>query len=138
MTPPRGTDGGTDQIACGAKSCDSATQVCCVGGGGGAAAGQACTTAAACKGQALACSGSNSCASGDVCCAEPAARGGGVTSKCETKCPMGSQQLCTTNTDCTADEVCRRLSAEVSVCERAPTPPTRDGGIVIGRRDGGP
>ena len=126
-TPPKGTDGGAMQTACNGKACDSATQVCCV-----TRTGEACSTPAACMGDSLACSGSNSCATGDVCC-EEAVRGGGVTSKCEKTCPMGSIQLCTTNDDCAADEICRKLGTTFSTCERAPTPPpVRDGGPVVG------
>jgi hypothetical protein len=132
-TPPRGTDGGPGQIACGATPCDSATQVCCVGGGGG---GRTCTSAAGCMGETLACTGTNSCPAG-ICCLQAAAgRGNAVTSKCEAMCPGGAQQLCTTNADCATDAVCRRLSATISVCERAPMPPIRDGGVIF-RGDAG-
>jgi hypothetical protein len=134
-TPGRGTDGGADQIACGATSCDSATQVCCANGNA-----RTCTSAAGCRGEILACSGSNSCPTAtDVCCAEAAAgRAGTITAKCEATCPKGSQQFCTTNADCAAADICRRLSADYNVCEPAPvTPPARDAGIGIVRRDGG-
>ena len=138
-TPPKGTDGGADQVACGGKSCDSATQVCCV-----TRTGEECTSAAGCKGDTLACTGSNSCpTAGDVCCEEAVAGpGNAVTSKCETKCPMGAIQLCTTNNDCPAEDICRRLGTTVSVCERAPVTPTRDAGFPMfdggfARPDGG-
>jgi hypothetical protein len=125
-TPPRGTDGGANQIACGGKACDSTTDVCCV-----TRMGEACTTAAACKGSSLACSGSNSCmTAGDVCCAT--VMGGTVTSKCDTMCAMGTTQLCTTNADCSGGDVCRRTVLG-QACERPPTP--RDGGM--GGFDGG-
>jgi hypothetical protein len=129
-TPLKGTDGGADQIACGMKPCDSATQVCCV-------AKQACTTAAECMGSKLACSGTNSCATG-VCCEEAA--GNTASSKCEATCPKGAVQLCTTNADCTtAGDICRRVGAEFAICAKAPTPlPARDAGVVIMRgKDGG-
>jgi hypothetical protein len=133
--PGRGTDGGPDQIACGATPCNSATQVCCVTGGA-----RTCTSAAGCRGEVLACSGSNSCpTAGDVCCAVPATgRTGTITSKCETACPMGSQQLCTTNADCAGNDICRRLGTNYNVCE-APLmpPPPRDGGIGFPRGDAG-
>jgi len=120
-TPPHGTDGGAMQIECGATPCDSATQVCCA-----SALGRMCTTAAACDGDVLACSGTNSCASG-VCCETIAEAGRTIHTKCEGACPAGVPQLCTTNTDCTkVDQYCHKYGT-YGVCERAvPATATHD------------
>ena len=136
MTPPPVTDGGTDQIACGTKTCDSKTDVCCLATRTCVATGAA--GAATCRGSTLTCSGSNSCATGDVCCEEVAGRGT-TTSKCMAKCPAGDPQLCTTNADCTDGDVCRVAGADYGVCGKPVTPPPgRDGGVGIIGRDGGP
>ncbi len=136
-TPPRGTDGGANQVACGATPCDSTSQVCCVARAAmGMGMTRSCTSAAACQGETLACTGTNSCPSG-ICC-EEAAAGNTVTSKCEAMCPRGALQLCTTNADCTAtNEICRRLGADISVCQAAPTFPMRDAGFGGRPGDGG-
>jgi hypothetical protein len=130
MTPPPVTDGGADQTVCGMTTCDSATDICCV-------ATRMCVAAnATCRGSTLACSGSNSCTAGSVCCEEATGRNT-TTSKCETKCPAGAAQLCTTNADCATDYVCR-AAGNYGVCVREPmVPPRPDGGVVIVRRDGG-
>ncbi len=116
-TPPKGTDGGTGQIACNGKACDSATQVCCVTNGR-----EACTDTAMCKSGAFACSGTNSCATG-VCCTTPATRMTAESSKCEATCAMGQMQLCTTNADCSGDDICSRVTGACT-----PPPVVRDGG----------
>jgi hypothetical protein len=112
-TPPHGTDGGAMQIECGATPCDSTTQVCCA-----SALGRMCTTAAACDGDVLACSGTNSCATG-VCCEIVADAGRAIRTRCEAACPAGVPQLCTTNADCTkVDQYCHKYGS-YGVCERA-------------------
>lgn len=130
-TPPRGTDGGPNQIACGGKACDSTTEVCCV-----TRNAETCMAASMCRGNKLTCSGTNACATG-VCCEGPGDAGRGVLeSTCEDKCPRGSTQLCTTNADCTgANEICR---AGACVVERVPPGPARDAGVPVGPMfDGG-
>jgi hypothetical protein len=120
ITPPHGTDGGAMQIECGASPCDSTTQVCCA-----SVLGRTCTTAAACDGDVLACSGTNSCASG-VCCELVADAGHTIRTKCETECPAGVPQLCTTNTDCTkVDQYCHKYGS-YGVCERTLPAATHD------------
>jgi hypothetical protein len=130
-TPPRGSDGGADQIECGATPCDSKSQVCCL-------ATRSCiANNAVCRGgDTLSCSGTNSCAMG-VCCQEATGRTT-YTSRCEIRCPAGATQLCTTDADCTGtDEACVR-NGNYGVCERLRTPPPiPDGGIVLPGRDAG-
>jgi hypothetical protein len=102
-TPPPG-DGGADQIMCGAMGpCDSTMQVCCAT----PKTGRMCVTIGTCTGDSLACSGSNSCTagSGDICC-ESLSGTGVIRTRCETACPAGSPQLCTTKDECKADEDC--------------------------------
>lgn len=107
------TDGGRDQIQCGAMGpCDSATQVCCA-----TRTGRTCVTVGSCTGDSIACSGSNSCpaGSGDVCC-EGLAANGTVRTRCATACPAGSPQLCTTAADCKDGDACRRGPDGYAVC----------------------
>ncbi|HEX3770789.1 MAG TPA: hypothetical protein VHV30_07995 [Polyangiaceae bacterium] len=125
-TPPRGTDGGAGQIACGGKACDSATQVCCNTG-----RAETCETAMNCKGTTLACTGTNSCTSG-ICCYTRATGMTAATSACMPTCGTGEFQLCTTDTDCPSDEICSRATAS---CVKPPTP--RDAGAGFPRPDGG-
>ena len=115
-TPPRGTDGGANQIECGATPCDSTTQFCCA-----SALGRTCTTiGGTCDGDPLACSGTNSCASGDVCCENRPDAGKILETTCKpTACSAGEPQLCTTNTDCTKPgQHCQRYD-RYGVCEGA-------------------
>jgi hypothetical protein len=131
VNPPPVTDGGPDQTVCGTMTCNSTTDVCCL-------ATRMCVAAnAACRGSTLVCSGSNSCAAGNVCCQEAVGRD--TTSKCLTKCPAGDPQLCTTNADCTAPDVCRAAGADYGVCARpVMVPPPRDAGVIVPPRlDGG-
>ena len=108
------SDGGADQIVCGAAGpCDSKTQVCCA-----ARTGRTCTPIGMCAGDALACSGSNSCTSG-VCCEELTAAGT-IKSVCATACPAGSRQLCTTEADCRAGQRCVRGADGYAVCVAVP------------------
>jgi hypothetical protein len=98
-------DGGQNQIACGGTPCDSTSQVCCA-----TRNGRMCVTTGTCTtGDSLACSGSNSCTagSGDVCC-EVLAANGTIRTRCDTACPAGSRQLCTTKDDCKAGYDCRK------------------------------
>lgn len=97
------SDGGPDQIACGAAgSCDSTIDVCCA-----TKTGRQCVAIGSCTGDSLACSGSNSCTagSGDVCC-EELTMTGLVRTRCATACPAGSPQLCTTKAECKPNEDC--------------------------------
>jgi len=139
VTPPpvRAGDGGANQIECMGKVCDSTTEICCA-----VRNTESCMTAAACKGDKLACSGTNSCAMG-VCC-EEATGGREVVAKCEATCPRGAIQLCSSDADCTgAGETCSRAGVcemerpvrDAGVPVRPPTPPFRDGGLRFG--DGG-
>ena len=106
------SDGGPDQIVCGQTVCDSLTQVCCA-----TRTGRFCTTAAACRGDTLACSGTNSCAHG-VCC-EQLTGAGTIRTSCLARCPAGSPQLCTTAADCAATDVCRTGVDGYGVCRPA-------------------
>jgi hypothetical protein len=138
VTPPvRAGDGGANQIECMGKVCDSTTDVCCA-----VRNTESCMTAAACKGDKLACSGTNSCATG-VCC-EEATGGRDVASKCEATCPKGAIQLCSADSDCTGmGETCDRAGTcemerpvrDAGIPVRPPTPPFRDAGLRLG--DGG-
>jgi len=106
------SDGGADQIACGAGGvCDSTTQVCCA-----TAAGRACKTIGTCAGDSLACSGSNSCTKGDVCCEELTAAGAIKTACVATACPGGSRQLCTTDAECGDGRRCVRGNDGYAIC----------------------
>jgi|HubBroStandDraft_2_1064218.scaffolds.fasta_scaffold21733_3 hypothetical protein len=114
-TPPRGTDGGANQIECGATPCDSTTQVCCAS----AITGRSCVAIGACTdGDSLACSGTNSCPTGDVCCEDLSEGGRTIRTSCRAACGL-SPQLCTTDTDCTkAGQYCHKYGS-YGVCERA-------------------
>jgi hypothetical protein len=116
-SPPHGTDGGANQIECGAAPCDSTTQVCCAS----AVTGRMCVAIGSCTdGDSLACSGTNSCPGGDVCCEDLSEGGRTIRTSCKLACG-GSPQLCTTDVDCTkAGQYCHKYGT-YGVCERAAT-----------------
>jgi hypothetical protein len=120
-TPPHGTDGGANQIECGATPCDSTTQFCCA-----SALGRTCTAiGGTCQGDTLACSGTNSCASGEVCCEEIPEAGRTIKTVCHSACGL-APQLCTVDSDCANKpaDICRKFG-DYGVCER-PAAATHD------------
>jgi hypothetical protein len=103
-------------IACGAATCNAATEECCLGLGGGAAS--TCAPIGGCTGGVpLSCSGSASCTAGDVCCLTLGAQG--PTATCQPTCNAGvvpSIRLCGSNADCATGERCRPTAIGIAVC----------------------
>lgn len=88
---------GSVGVACGAESCDPATQECCVTGGPGGGS-QSCVDTGTCNGQTFQCDGIEDCpTAGDVCCFT--GNGGGAGSEC-TPSDNCDTPTCTTVDDC--------------------------------------
>lgn len=105
-------------IACGASSCDSATQTCCIQQGGATCIAKGAT----CQGGALACSSASSCGAGEVCCASLGGAGGGGAA-CRTTCGPTGIQLCDSDAECTAPETCQPAVLGLKTCRRTFGPP---------------
>src|SRR6202035_695830 len=108
-----GADGATDAGAtgpsCGPGRTCMAGEVCCVA----PPRMEMCSTAAACKGAALACTASSECSSGDVCCGSKLGMSG-ASSSCQVTC--AGERLCITRMDCPTGERCILGAGGVRVC----------------------
>jgi hypothetical protein len=67
---------------------------------------------------AIACEKNADCAAGSKCCAlhNTLTAPGYVASSCKTACDSNESQVCTSNTDCGADEACQSTSVTFSIC----------------------
>jgi hypothetical protein len=137
--------GGASGVACGMTTCAGATPVCCVAPRGGAETCAAtvsdCVTDAGRPEVALTCLGAASCpTAGDVCCVRMVRVDGGRTdtvTECAARCMVGTQ-VCTTDSDCPANEICPRAGmAAYDLCMPGVRP--RDAGApdAARMRDGG-
>jgi hypothetical protein len=117
-------------IACGASTCDAASQQCCVmggglGGGPGGPPSGMCVPTGKCAGDVtLSCSSAVSCTMGNVCCINLNADM--PTSMCQASCGGGGGgggnggrvQLCESDKECTNGRSCREIPDGVKICMR--------------------
>lgn len=113
-------DGGTVVVEGGTFPCGQAVcnppDVCCTtaGGGGGGGAMQTCESQSSCHGVAESCT-ADTCPSGALCCGTLMIGTGGVSGSTEcvvgTKCPTGTDQLCSGTSPCPTGDRCVALGA---------------------------
>ncbi len=141
-TAPTPMDGG---VYCpgsfGSMAACAAPEVCCWGDQSQVPAPLAgCTSASACSGSSIACSGTDQCSAGQVCCFAYDSDAGAVAAmtspfvaQCATSCPTGDMihyQLCGSSSDCAAGEICNNMAPYAPYC-------VSSGNLDGGEGDGG-
>jgi hypothetical protein len=126
------TDGGSSNgtVACGTKTCESATQDCC-GTMSGMSAALACVAKGTCAGVTTSCMETSDCPEGDKCCASAGGAGGisslaGATSaagldiqvSCKASCGTGITdfQLCASDMECAKGVTCQSTAFGANLC----------------------
>lgn len=110
---------GTGSVPCGGVGTCKSPNVCCAGGAQNG--GNTCVTADACDqagGDIYTCGGKANCPSNAVCCVLfGAAPSGGDLAQCLGACPIGTEQVCQTVSDCSTGQSCAMGDAVFDTCQ---------------------